>query len=252
MTDNDPRAAALVASDPAPGSASVASPNLRPVQLGLMEGSDRAVGPMLGSVVHGNNSDLMHQVSSLYLTGSVLDVTYGRGMWWQRFQPEPFGHHDLALDGVDFRYLPHADRSWDTVCFDPPYVPRQGGSDATMGRDQDFRDRFGLADSRGGLELQALIADGLAECARVMNRWLLVKCNDYTNGRQFHLGHVRVLEASIRAGLRCHDLIVHASGTGPGGGQIREVKRARRAHSYLLVLERTGRTVRAQAGEQRG
>lgn len=211
---------------------------VRPVQAGLFEGSDRAVGPMLTSVVHGTNADLIRAVAPLYLTGSVLDVTYGRGMWWQRFRPEPFASHDLAVDGVDFRHLPHPDRSWDTVCFDPPYVPRQGGSDATMGRDQDFRDRFGLADSRSRSELDQLIDDGLVECARVMDRWLLVKCCDYTNGRQFHLGHVRVIEASIRAGLHVHDLIVHAAGTGPGGGQIRTVKRARRAHSYLLVLSR--------------
>lgn len=210
----------------------------RPVQLGLMEGTDRAVGPILPSVVHGSNADLLAAVAPLYLTGSVLDVTYGRGLWWQRFTPDPFAFHDLALDGVDFRQLPHPDRSWGSVCFDPPYVPRQGGSDATMQRDQDYRDRFGLAESRSGLELRALVADGMAECARVADQWVLAKCCDYTNGRQFHLGHVAMIDAARAAGLWCHDLIVHAAGTGPGGGQIRTVRRARRAHSYLLIFGR--------------
>ncbi len=68
-----------------------------------------------------------------------------------------------------------------------------------------------------------------------------MKCCDFTNGRQFHLGHVTVINAAEAAGLRCHDLIVHASGTGPGGGQIRTVMLARRAHSYLLVFSHKGR-----------
>jgi hypothetical protein len=165
----------------------------RPVQLSMVEGADRSVGPLPLSVMFGTNADLIAEVAPLYLTGSVLDTTYGRGMWWRRFTPEPFAWHDEAIDGVDFRALPHADRSWDSVCFDPPYVPRHGNDDATMPRDQDF-------------------------------------------GRQLHLGHVRVLDHANRLGLRAHDLIVHVSGAGPGGYRIREIRRARRAHSYLLVF----------------
>lgn len=208
----------------------------RPVQLGLVDGADKAVGPMLTSVVFGTNADLMAAVAPLYLTGSVLDVTYGRGAWWKRFQPAPFGCHDIGMDGVDFRALPHADRSWDTVCFDPPYVPRQGNVDATQERDQDFRERFGLAESRSGIELKALVAAGLAECGRVARGLVLAKCCDFTNGRQFHVGHMTMMQAALDVGLHVHDVIVHAAGTGPGGGQIRTPRRARRAHSYLLVF----------------
>jgi hypothetical protein len=110
-----------------------------------------------------------------------------------------------------------------------------------MARDQDFCDRFGLVDPRTELQLRELINDGLTECARVTRRWLLVKANDYCNGRQFHLGHVRVLEHAATLGLRCHDLLILSAGTGPGGGQIVVPQRARRAHSYLLVLTKSGR-----------
>lgn len=93
---------------------------VRPMQSALLEGDERPVGPLPESVVRGDNSALLASVAALYLTGSVLDVTYGRGMWWRRFTPATFGKHDLALDGVDFRSLPHEDGSWDSVCFDPP------------------------------------------------------------------------------------------------------------------------------------
>lgn len=209
----------------------------RDTQLALVDGMERPVGRLLQSVVHGLNADLIAAIAPLYLDGTVLDTTYGRGMWWTKHRPEQLVTHDLAIDGVDFRDLPHADRSFHTVCFDPPYVPRQGPTDATTERDQDFRARFGLDVSRGGAETQRLIFDGLAECARVADRWLLVKCCDYTNGRQFHVAHHQVLTEADRLGLRCHDLLVHASGTGPGGAQIKTPLRARRAHSYLLVFD---------------
>lgn len=219
----------------------------RPTTLSLFPNHvpDRPTGPLYGSVQTGTNADLIATIAPTYLTGSVLDVTYGRGKWWERFTPDPFVFHDLAIDGVDFRDLPHGDRSFDAVCFDPPYVPRQGGSDATTERDQDFRNRFGLAESRSRAELRQLITDGLTECARVADQWLLVKCNDYTNGRQFHLGHYLVLRHAEQLELRCHDLIVHHTGSGPGGGQITEQLRARRHHSYLLVFTKTGRRASA-------
>lgn len=208
----------------------------RPMQTSLIEGDARPVGPLPESVVRGDNSALLASVAPIYLTGSVLDVTYGRGMWWRRFTPATFGQHDLALDGVDFRDLPHEDGSWDAVCFDPPYVPRQGIAPATRIEDTAYRERYGLGVSRGRIELEALISDGLGECARVARQWVLVKCCDYVNGKQFHLGHVFVIRAGEQLGLRVHDLIVHAAGSGPGGSQITTVKRARRAHSYLVVF----------------
>lgn len=213
-------------------------PTPRPLQLSLTGEHDRGVGPIVGSVIYGDNAELMRQVAPLYLRGSVLDVTYGRGMWWRTVKPDPFASHDIALDGVDFRDLPEGDRSWDTVCFDPPYLPRHGPSDAPMRRDQDFRERFGLDVSRSPTELKALIGDGITEAARVADRWVLAKCCDYSNGRQFRLGHITMYELALRAGLRPHDLIVHASGSGPGSGRIRVVVRARRAHSYLWVFQK--------------
>jgi len=212
----------------------------RPLQLGLIEGHDRRVGRVPGSVFYGHlNADLIAEVAPLYLSGSVLDVTYGKGAWWRRFRPDPFASHDIRLDGVDFRALPEADHSWDAVCFDPPYVPRQGRwheQERRRRRERAYRDNYGLQISRGNVELQELLFAGLAECARVARRWVLVKCTDFVNGRRFWVMHETLLAEARRLGLVCHDLIIHASGPGPGGQQIVRPLRARRAHSYLLVF----------------
>ena len=211
----------------------------RPVQLSITGENDKPVGPILASVFTGTNADLMSAVAPLYLTGSVMDVTYGNGDtaggWWRRFTPEPFTFHDLALDGVDFRALPEADSSVETVCFDPPYIP--AGGKATARDAGGFRQRFGLATGITYPDMIQMMREGLAECSRVASRLVLAKCSDFVTSGRFTLAHKEMLDEAERLGLAVHDLIVHHTGSGPGGQNIYEVKRARRAHSYLLVFE---------------
>jgi hypothetical protein len=203
---------------------------------------ERPTGPLLGSVVAGTNAGLIAAIAPLYLHGNtVMDVTYGRGKWWDRYRPEGLICHDLTLDGVDFRHLPEDDDSVDVVCFDPPYVPcgslpHEGGN-GKQAHARDFRERFGLQPMARS-QIIALFDDGLREAARVASRWVLAKCGDYVTGGRFHLGHLDMVQAARSAGLGDPwDLIVHHSGSGPGGYNIVTPLRARRAHSYLLVFE---------------
>lgn len=208
----------------------------RPLQTSLVEGMDRPVGPIPDSFVIGDNAALIASIAPIYLTGSVLDVTYGQGAWWKRYTPDRFQAHDIALDGVDFRVLPHKDASWDAVCFDPPYIPSRS-METTTGRAVDQRQAYGLTERRSRKELEALISAGLSECGRVARQWVLVKCCDYAeNPETFRLGHVSTIVAGEAVGLRVHDLIVHAGNSGPSNHRIRVIRRARRAHSYLIVF----------------
>jgi hypothetical protein len=201
--------------------------------------ADKPVGPLLGSVFVGSNADLIAAVAPLYLTGSVLDVTYGDGRWWDRYRPDPFTYHDKhKVDGIDFRRLPEPDRSVDAVCFDPPYVPAGGGpSNETCDK---FRDRFGLdwGDGyRSYAELSDLIRLGLAECARVSRRWVLVKCMEFVSSARFCDMPHQVTNWALDLDLAKYDQIVHHTGNGPGAHNIFTPLRARRHHSYLLVFE---------------
>lgn len=201
--------------------------------------ADKYVGPLPLSVQTGTNADLMWSIRDLYLAGSVLDVTYGDGKWWERFTPDPFTAHDLyKLDGVDFRALPEPDASVDTVCFDPPYVPQ--GGEGTLSA---FRDRFGLQElSVHWSGCYETIRSGLAECARVTRRFVLVKCMEFVSGGEFHdvPGQVRAWARELELG-QPWDVIVHASGSGPGGHNIAQPVRCRRAHSTLLVFRKGSR-----------
>lgn len=217
----------------------------RDVQLSLIAGGDRPVGPLLQSVFTGTNAELMRAVAALYLSGSVLDVTYGAGGWWQSFRPDPFGWHDLALDGIDCRALPEPSSSVDTVAFDPPYV--EAGTPGNR-HGAVMMQRFGIGSGRRLGSIPVLIAAGTAEACRVARRFVLVKCMEYVAGRTFHDGPTAATLGALEAGWIKHDQIVHL-GAGIGGAhRTFEVMRAARAHSYLIVFAPPG----PRGGRRRG
>jgi hypothetical protein len=203
---------------------------------------DKPVGPILPSVFTGSNADLMHAVAPYYLTGSVCDLTYGEGKWWDRFKPEQFTAHDkYKLDGVDFTNLPEADNTYDTVVFDPPYVA-SGGESKTLG---DFQHAYGIGSSRidgGNSGLGEPITSGMVEAVRVSRKWVLVKCMEFAQGgglsADFKDIPYDITTTAKALGCWKHDQIVHHTGTGPGGHNIFDPKRARRHHSYLIVFRK--------------
>jgi hypothetical protein len=212
---------------------------------------DKPVGPILPSVFTGTNADLMAAVAPFYLAGSVCDLTYGEGKWWDRFRPDPFVAHDkFKLDGVDFTDLPEPDNTYDAVRYDPPYVISGTASSVRLG--PDFQNRYGIGLRNIGLggrkgdssAFEEMIAAGVAEAVRVSRGWVLVKCMEFSQGghvqpwRSFHdIPHL-VTCTALALGCFKHDQIVHHTGAGPGGHNIFDPKRARRHHSYLLVYRK--------------
>lgn len=195
--------------------------------------SDRAVGPLVPSVVAGTNADLIDRIKGLYLTGSVLDTTYGKGGWWTRYRPDRLV---VPPEGTDFRDLPYEDRSFDTVCFDPPYIDTGGTETSTVAG---FQQAYGVDTGRDTSSVFHLMTGGLEECARVASRWVLVKCMDYVSGGRFRPVSYNLVAFALSNDLRLHDEIVHHAGPGPGGHNVVDQIRARRHHSKLLVFTKS-------------
>lgn len=121
-----------------------------------------------------SNAELIADVAALgYLSDEwlILDPTYGEGVFWRTWRPEGLVTHDLKLDGVDFTQLPHLDREFEAVVFDPPYK-LNGTPDPAVDA------RYGVDKSAPWKSRHALIFDGITECARVCDRYLLIKCQD--------------------------------------------------------------------------
>ncbi len=195
------------------------------------------------------NGPLIAAAAALWINDEdhVLDITYGRGLFWTRYQPQHFTQHDLHGDGVDFRDLPEADESVDVVVFDPPYIAGGGRKSSTI---PDFRDRYGLMDiasdpdaiSDTPGELKDLIRGGLVEAVRVLRPKgrLWVKCADFVGGGDSPNGYNAmrhwVVSEVLGLGLAQVDEFVHHSGTGPGSWPTQRT--SRRAHSFLCVFQK--------------
>lgn len=52
----------------------------------------------------------------------TLDPTFGKGVWWTRWQPTHLVAHNRAVDGHDFRAMPYLDGTFEQIAYDPPYV----------------------------------------------------------------------------------------------------------------------------------
>lgn len=122
------------------------------------------------------NAHLIDDAAYLgYLPGTVLDVTYGEGVFWRQWQPEQMIASDLdslkARDLVaDFRHLPFGDGSFDTVVYDPPY--KLNGTPSAPDA------RYGVHLPTRWQDRMELLRQGLTEVLRVARRYALVKVAD--------------------------------------------------------------------------
>lgn len=171
-------------------------------------------------------------------TDLILDPTYGYGTFWKVWKPSslvacdldeaksPIGH------SVDFTALPFAHLGFDAVVFDPPYkltgTPQDtGGMDERFGVDQPsvrWQDRM------------ALIRAGAAECARVCERTLLVKCQDQVVSSKIRWQTLAVIETLAPLGFGLRDRFDFLSYRAQPAERAQ--KNAHRGSSQMLVFER--------------
>lgn len=130
---------------------------------------------------------------------TVLDATYGRGMFWRGVRTErrvtgldrnPAGGPDVV---GDFTALPFADDSFDVCIFDPPYQWDMG-----RGKGSIVGNRFGVYESEQ--HARRTVQLGAAEAWRVARLGVLVKVQNYIHGsRLVHM--TRWVEDSIPSPL---------------------------------------------------
>lgn len=139
----------------------------------------------------------------------VLDVTYGKGVWWKKYCPKIMIAHDIKIDGVDFRKLPEADGYVDVVAFDPPYVSPGGRETSTT---TSFNEGYGIdvcpPTVKGLLEMNC---GGVEEAYRVLAKRgkLLIKCENYVSGGNYRDEAYKLLAYAQSCGFKMLDEFVH-------------------------------------------
>lgn len=202
------------------------------------------------SVVQGKNDSLVVEAARLWIKPGdvVMDVTYGLGAFWRGCCPEGLICHDLALDGVDFRYLhEHTDEDEaDVLVLDAPYLSKGGRETSTI---PEFDAAYGLKGApKTPAGVQILINQGIASSLYPLkhNGILMVKIMDYISSGKFFQSHQKTIDCAECFGFEQVDEFVHFSGTGPQpkknrDGSPRRQVHSRRAHSFLLVFQNKGR-----------
>ncbi len=189
-----------------------------------------------------NNAELIRDVAALgYITGSVLDCTYGEGKFWTLCRPDRLFATDLdpakAPDGVyDFTALPGDwTARFDTVVFDPPY--KLNGTP-----DRIIDERYGVHEVTNWRDRLSLMSDGLHECARVtkVGGTVLVKCQDQVVSGAIRWQTDLMTEIGFERGL---DKIDRFDLLGKHRPQPMEGRTQQHAHgrpSTLLVFRKAG------------
>lgn len=164
------------------------------------------------SIFQGSNAELMAYVQPLWFRPGdvVLDPTYGRGNWWTVWRPQHLIRHDLALDGIDFRYPVEPAGTVDVIAFDPPYT--SSGSD-TSSKLIGMRAAYGVANN-GWEDCFALVRAGIKALSPLLKPTgrLLVKAQDYTESGRKHDGLTNVAMAAQESGLEFLGRVFHHSG----------------------------------------
>lgn len=220
----------------------------KPVMNVVLSDADAArIGRIGRRVVRGDNSMLIAEVARtrgcLPNRAVVLDVTWGRGVFWRRFTEHRrftlIGSDLRPLPGVnlvaDFRRLPCADASIDIVVFDPPYVH--------VGRGGHYLDsRYGGTATTTGFthrDIMKLYGDGLREAMRVLrpNGQVWVKCADeIESGRQCWTS-CELFEIAEALGFEVQDMWMLVRKT-INPGRWRRQLHARKVNSWLWIFRK--------------
>jgi hypothetical protein len=192
------------------------------------------------SIIYGDNSDLILRVCQLHLAPehSIADLTYGNGTFWRKVGPH-IRSRVTASDLVtvagarfDMRSTPYADKSFDVVVLDPPYVHTANATHLTASR---YNAHTTAAHSHD--DIRALYRDGMKEAARIARRQIWVKCKDEIEGGRQCWSHIEIFEDAKAFGLYARDMFILIPSSAGITDRWRNQYHARKAHSYLWVFE---------------
>ena len=201
------------------------------------------------AVVYGNNDILIEQVCRLYLNDgdAIADITYGRGVFWksvsQDIRNRVTGSDIITVPErpYDFRNLPYADKSFDVVVLDPPYIHGPG---------KHHTDRaYQNAATTAGMNhnaIRQLYVDGMKEAARISRRHGWIKCKDQIDTGMQRWSHCELMVEALNMGMFVRDMFICIPTSQTARGRWVNQYHARKPHSFLLICEHISKKTEAQ------
>jgi hypothetical protein len=204
--------------------------------------------PPPSALVRGSNADLIAAAVQVHLPAGarVADLTYGRGVFWQRCPwVDVIGSdlHTVPERPYDFRSTPYDAASFDVVVFDPPYAHTGKNNSQAM-----ICDQYQLHSIKGysHADVMGLYREGMAEAVRIVRRGgqVWVKCKDEIESGRQRWAHLLVQQMADELGLRALDLLILE----PHGRMVEarweKQHHLRKNHSFLWVFKVPTRLLR--------
>lgn len=244
-----------------------------PAKKARVQGGQATSDVVLSAQVSGN-ADVFAEVMALHLpeSGTVADVTYGKGVFWKKVPRGLYTLHfsDLTAKvscdpvhevevktGIDSRNLPFAADTLDGLIFDPPYMEGlfRPSTDhlAGAGSHSTFREHYSNGQATPDAENQPkwheAVLDLYLKTGREAYRVLkskgifIVKCQDEVSANRQRLTHVEIITAYESLGFYTKDLFVVMRLNKPGISRLKTQVHARKNHSYFLVFQKVNRRV---------
>lgn len=215
---------------------------------------DTRIEPVCAATPWRTNAELIKAVctrlSYITTTDRVLDPTYGRGVWWNRWRPNQLVTNDIdptrdTMFHEDFRAMHFTPGTFDAIAFDPPYSATGGIATSTI---RGYLERYGRAPSTPQ-EIQTQINDGLTEMHRLVRAGgvVLVKCQSYVWSGKLWLGAHYTLAHALGLGFEVCEILHHTGRARPqparrmADGTVAPQRHARQNYSTLYVLRKAAR-----------
>lgn len=215
------------------------------------------------------NAEVFAEVAALHLTpgGTVADVTYGKGVFWQMIPRDRYNllfsdvdakvernktHGVPVRTEIDCRSLPYLDETLDALVLDPPYMEGlfrpQNSQLAGSGTHSTFREHYsnGVASEweEDAPRWHDALVDLYVRAGREAYRVLkpkgvcVVKCQDEVSANKQRLTHIEIVTAYESLGFYSKDLFVLMRTNKPGISRLKTQVHARKNHSYFLVFQK--------------
>jgi hypothetical protein len=193
------------------------------------------------TAVSGDNSDLIKEVSDLYIKDGevVADVTYGRGVFWNKVDTGRFKFlkSDILTvePPIDFRDLPYENEFLDHFVFDPPYMHTPGRPMV----DERYKNSATTKKMYHKDIMEELYYKGMREGFRTLkfDGFAYVKCQDEIESGFQRWSHIEIYDIATSLGFYGKDFFVLKPPSNPGI-QYKKQKHARKNHSYLWVFQK--------------
>jgi hypothetical protein len=166
--------------------------------------------------ITGKNDELIANAAQLYIHNGdrVLDVTYGKGVFWKRIDRTKI---DLVTNALvttadshcGFRSLAFANASFDHTVFDPPYVHD--------GKTVMIRKRYNNHVTTAKMNYEGIIQmyeEGVRECVRVtkVGGYIWIKVQDQVENHRQRWSHFHLELMGRTLGLSLQDQFILCNG----------------------------------------